>query len=142
MAREFSLGGGQLGASAAALAGGESRPRAGYVTLVLNNTGGGTQTVLLTFQVSGGTARRLARLELEENQQAVVRNVPLAADDVLLGQAETASVVDYLAFASPGGALAVEVYDAGGVGKGVTALRKILAGVMYLAEEELPDLGG
>lgn len=141
MARPLTLADGQVGTTAATLLSGADAPPTGRVDVVLQNTTSAVQTVVLTYTRAGGTARRLARFVLEENQQAVYRGVPLQPDDTLLGVTTTASVVDYLIFASDAKTLSSETYTADGAGKGVDALRKLLFGSELSHGTELPDPG-
>lgn len=140
MAEAKILANGQLAAASAAVVTG-TRGNEGTVTLVLQNTGTSEETIILTLTpaAAGSTARRLARVVLNENEQFIVRNIPIAQGDVLSGYTTTASTVDYLAFG--GGGLVLEAYDANGTGKGVTTLRKILTGVEQIVGDELSDPG-
>lgn len=141
MARPLTLADGQLGTTAATLLSGADAPQSGRVDVVLSNTGTSEETVVLTFQRSGGTARRLARLVLNANEQAHVRGVAVQPDDTLLAVTSTASAVDYLVTASGAATLTVDVLDGAGTSKGVATLRRILQGVQTVVGDELPDLG-
>jgi hypothetical protein len=141
MARDLTLADGQLSSTAATLFAG-SGTQARRVDVILQNTGSSTETVTLTFtRANGSTARRLARLELGENQQAFVYGVPLEPDDTLTAVATTGSVVDYLVFASGSRSFGMELLDSTGTSKAAEALRKTKAGVESLVGDELPDLG-
>ena len=140
--RLHTLADGQLGSTAAAILSGTDSPPSRRVCVVCQNTGTSEETVVLTFQVGGGTARRLFRAVLNENEQLVADGLPIQEGDTLLGVTSTASTVDYLVSASGSGAIRFEVLDANGTGKGVTTLRKLLAGVQANLGDELPDLGG
>lgn len=134
-ARNLTLANGQLEATAATLLAGSAAPPEGLVNVVLNNTGSSEETVLLTLQVRGGTARRVARVVLNENEAAHVKGVPLATEDTLLAVTTNGSAVDYLVTVGDGG-LRVQVLSADGTDKGVGTLRRILFGM----EEVLGDL--
>lgn len=140
MAADRTIADGQLAASSATLVTGALGLK-GHVTLMLQNTGTAQETILVTLTRANGTARRLSRIVLEENESAHLRNVPIQQGDVIAGYTTTASSVDYLIFGAPGGGLALELYDASGASKGVTTLRKILLGIEYLVGDELPDPG-
>lgn len=112
---QLTLADGQLAASATAiLTGSTSSPT---VNVVLQNTSASTtETVVLTFQRSGGTSRRLVRQVLAPNEQLIVSGITLMPDDTLLGQTTNASTVDYLAF-SGGGAFNIQAFDSSGLPK-------------------------
>jgi predicted transcriptional regulator len=112
----------------------------GRITLVLNNTGTADEVVILTFQRTGGTARRFRRLVFAENEGAVIRGIPIQPDDTLLGVTTTASVVDYLV-STGSGDITVDVLSADGTSKGVATLRKILLGMEDLVGTEMVDPG-
>ena len=141
MPRSLTLASGQLGTTAATLLSGANAPPTGRVTAILNNTGTSEETIVLTFQVSGGTARRLVRIVLQENQAAHVRGIPIQPDDTLLALTSTASVVDYLMLASDANDITVEVLGADGTGKGIATLRRMLFGMELVHGDELPDPG-
>ena len=117
MARELTLADGQLGTSAASVLSGADAP-SGVVSGIFHNTSDVEQTVLLTFKRSGGTARRLVRAVLLENEQLIVSNLPMQPDDTLLGRTTTASTVDYLIYsATRGGQFGVVCLGADGLTK-------------------------
>ena len=119
--RSHTLADGRLAAASATVIAGSSVPD-NYVTVILSNTGTAEETVILTFTRAGGTARRLRRLVLQENEQAEIRNIPIQPDDTLSGYTTTASVVDYLVNKASGGGFSAEIYDAYGTSKGVTTM--------------------
>lgn len=139
-ARNLILANGQLGTTAATLLSGAAAPSEGLVNVVLNNTGTNEETILLTLQVRGDTARRIARIVLQENQAAHVRGIPLGFEDTLLAVTTTASVVDHLVTVGDG-SLRVEVLSADGSGKGLATLRRMLFGMELAHGDELPDPG-
>ncbi len=95
--RTLTLADGQLGASAASiLAGGDLPGSVSRVNISLANTSSIDQTVVLTFQRAGGTARRLCRAVLKQDEQLLVYGLAIQGYDTLLGQATGASSVDYL----------------------------------------------
>ena len=116
--RELTLVAGQLGTTAATLLAGVDAPPSGRVNLLIHNTGTLTEKVILTFQLAGGTARRVARAELKENQQLFVHGLPIQSGDTLLGVTTSASVVDYLITASSDPTLSVVCLEADGTQKG------------------------
>ena len=65
------------------------------VDVLLQNTGGSTETVLLTLTRSGGGTPRLARAVLATNEQLLVQGIVMGPGDVLKGQSTDASVVTY-----------------------------------------------
>lgn len=141
MPRNLTITSGQLGATAATLLAGSAAPESGRIDLVCHNTSSDEQTVVLTFQVAGGTARRLWRGVLQENEQLLATGIPIAPDDTLLAVTTSASSVDYLIFASKVGAMSFDVLSADGTSKGVAVLRKILLGMEFLADGSLVDPG-
>ena len=142
MARPVTITSGQLSASAATLLAGEDAPASNRIDVLLQNTSEVVQTVTLTFRVaSDGTARRLWRIELQQNEQALVGALPITPGDALIAVATSASAVDYTVFASSGGGMRLEVLSANGTNKGVATLRQILLGMQVLTDDELPDPG-
>ncbi len=139
MPRPLTITSGQLGATAATLLAGANAPPSGRVDVVLQNTGSSSETVVLTLQVAGGTARRVCRAVLEENEQLFIIGLPIQADDTLAASASNASTVDYSIFASGGGGLRIEALRGDGVSKGVSTLQRILAGVESFIGDELSD---
>lgn len=111
--RTQSLADGQLDDSASTLLEGSSTAE-GRVNVVLYNTGSQAQTVVLTFSRAGGTARRLARAELDADEGLLLTGVPLQPGDSLLGVASSAAAVDYLVLAGGGDALALHTLAADG----------------------------
>jgi len=111
---------GQLPASAAALftAGQDGNyPSDGNVgvALTLANTSASlTETVTITFQRQGGTARRIAHLVLLPNEAAVIDGLPMSMGDIILGVTSDATTVDYVLGASATGPLTISVFDSNG----------------------------
>lgn len=99
-ARNVTLADGQLGASAATLLSGADFD--GNVQLACHNTAAAKQTVVINFQRAGGTARRIARAVLEQDESLFVTGIALQPDDTLLGYATGASAVDYMVTLSAG----------------------------------------
>lgn len=117
MARNLTLADGQLGVTAATVLAGSAAPAGGRIDFIAHNTSTTTQEVVLTFQRAGGTARRIARAELEEDQGLIVRGLPIQADDTLLGVTTGAQAVDYLVNASESDEFSVSVMEATGAAK-------------------------
>lgn len=134
------LSDGQLGATAATLLSGANAPASGLVDVLLNNTGTTEETVLLTLQVRGGTARRVVRVVLNENQAAHIRRVPVGFEDTLLAVTTTASTVDYVVTIS-GFSPSVDVLSGDGTNKATAVLRRMLFGMELAHGDELPDPG-
>ena len=88
MARSLTLADGQLAASAGTILSGSAFD--GRITAVFQNVGGQTETVVITMTRAGGTARRVARAVLLDNEQLVVRNLPMQPDDTLFIYAHAA----------------------------------------------------
>ena len=112
--REMTLADGQLAASAATILAGSSVPPGARVAGTFQNTGGNAETVVLTFQRAGGTARRVARFVLQTNEQAVVRGLGMQPDDTLLGTTTNATAVDYVLSACGDLPLEIVGFDANG----------------------------
>lgn len=141
MARTHTLADGQLAAAAASILAGTSIGNEPVkVGIILANTGTVDQTVVITMQRSGGTARRIARAILKANESLVINGLPMQTDDTLLGVTTTASTVDYVVTSSSG-VLSIDVLSADGTSKGVATLRQILLGMQVLTDGELPDQG-
>ncbi len=86
---------GQLAASATAIYTGVSDPGNVNVTLY-NSSASLTETVLLKYRPSGGSADRvIARYVLGPNQSAYLQGFPLNVGDILKGQTTDATTVDY-----------------------------------------------
>lgn len=114
MGRDLTFADGQLGTTAATILAGSSVPAGTRLDVILQNTSAVTQTVVLTFQRAGGTARRVARGVLAENEQMHVLGLPIQPDDTLLGVTTGSLAVDYLVTASGSKALAIHTLDANG----------------------------
>lgn len=142
MARTHTLADGQLAASAGTILAGTSIGNDPVrVGVVIHNTGSATETVVVTMQRSGGTARRVARAVLNTNESLVINGLPVQTDDTLLGVTTTAEAVDYVVYGSNAAALSIDVLSADGTSKGVATLRKMLAGIQVLVGSELADPG-
>ncbi len=86
---------GQLAASATAIYTGVSDPVNVNVTLY-NSSSSLTETVLLKYRPSGGSADRvIARYVLGPNQTGYLQGYPLNVGDILKGQTTDATTVDY-----------------------------------------------
>lgn len=125
----LNLADGQLGASAAQILAGAT---VGSVRIdaVLHNTGSNEETVVLTFQRNGGTARRIARAVLDENEALVLSALPVESGDVLLGVTSNASVVDYLISVAADGPRTITIYDENGLPKSAPAILEQLATIV------------
>lgn len=117
MGRDLTLADGQVSTTAASIFAGTSAPPSGRIDAILSNTATLKQTLTLTFQVGGGTARRLGRAELEKNEQCIVRGLPVQGGDTLLASTTGAEAVDYLIMASQSQGFSVSVYQADGAPK-------------------------
>ena len=114
MSRDLTLADGQLGVTADTIISGADVP-SGRVDIVLQNTSTAKQTVTLTFRrTTSGTARRVARAVLEENQQFIVSGLAVQPDDIVLGVSTGAGAVDYLVSASGVHGFAVVSLDGDG----------------------------
>lgn len=142
MARTHTLADGQLAASAGTILAGTSIGDVPVrVSAVFANVGSAVETVVVTMQRSGGTARRVARAVLNENESLVINGLPIQTDDTLLGVTTSASSIDYVVYGSGGNVLTIDVLSADGTSKGVATLRQILLGMQVLTDGELPDQG-
>lgn len=120
------LADGQVAATATAVL---SAGTPGPVTAIFANTGVVAQSLIVTLKRGTGTARRLAKVLLAADEQMVIANLPLNADDTLYAQATDASVVDYLVVGAPPVApLSIYSLDANGALKaaGVPNLEQLL----------------
>lgn len=115
--RQLTLADGQLGTTAATLFSGANAPATGRINLIASNTGILEETIVLTFQRAGGTARRIARAVLKKNQALMVCGLPIQPDDTLLGVTTSATVVDYLISASEDSRHTITVLDVDGTPK-------------------------
>lgn len=140
MARLFSITDGQLASTAGTVCSGTDAPPSGKIAVVLQNTGTSEETVILTFQVGGGTARRIARAVLQQDEQLVVSGIAIQPGDTLLGVTTTDSVVDYVVSAS-NAVFSIDVLSADGTNKGIGAIRKMVLGLQDLVGSELVDVG-
>lgn len=114
MARTLTIADGQVAAAAATILNGSSAPPSGRVDVILQNTSAVTQEIVLTMQRAGGTARRVARGQLAEDEQMIVSGLSMQPDDTLLGVTTGSSAVDYLVLASNSNVLSVQTFDARG----------------------------
>lgn len=114
MGRNLTFADGQLGTTAAAILAGSAVPAGTRLDVNLQNTSGVSQTVVLTMQRAGGTARRVARGVLAQDEQLILTGLPIQPDDTLLGVATGGSSVDYLITASGSNTLAIVTLDANG----------------------------
>lgn len=122
MARDVTLADGQLAASAGTILAGSSLPSGvnGFIVQgIFQNTAATAETVVITMQRAGGTARRIARAVLAQNEQLIVRGLGMQPDDTLLGTTTNASAVDYMITASGGGPFEIITLGAAGAQKAV-----------------------
>lgn len=114
MPRTNTLADGQLAATAGAILLGSANGGGAGVSVLLSNTAVTSETVVLTFKRSNGTARRIARAVLASGESLVVHNLQIEQDDTLLGQSTNASAVDYLITGEAEGTFSVFTLDASG----------------------------
>lgn len=107
------LADGQLAASAATILSGAT-VGAQRVTVILTNTGGSAETVVLSLSRDGGTARQLARAVLSQYERLIVTGLCVDPADVLKGQTSNATAVDYTILAGAGPDFRTDTYDANG----------------------------
>ena len=117
MGRTLTLADGQLGTTAATVIAGATVPAGTRLDVILQNTSAVTQEVVLTFQRAGGTARRVTRGVLAENEQLMLTGLPIQPDDTLLGVTTGSTAVDYLVLASSSNVLAIQTFDANGTAR-------------------------
>lgn len=123
MARDYTYADGQLGTSAASILAGSSILTTGdKIAISLFNTASTTETVVLSFQRAGGTARTIRRAVLAQNESVVITGLPMQPDDTLLGATTNASAVNYLIAGKSEGPLTVKVFDATGAEKKTESL--------------------
>ncbi len=131
--RNLTIADGQLATSTTTITNGPS-DRGGRINLFLANTGTAEETVILTLtRGSAGTARRVKRFTLKENEQCEISGLPMNGDDVLKGYTTTASVVDYVVSVGPEDSpLRFEIQDGDGVRKTLSVLNEALFQGAYL----------
>jgi hypothetical protein len=117
MKRQLNIADGQLAATATEITAG-----AGDVAKRLNltfcNTGSAEETIILTLTRSGGTARRIKRVVLQENEQFELGGFPLNSDASLKGYTTNGGVVDFTVSIAAEESLATYmIFDADGVPK-------------------------
>lgn len=118
--REYTLANGVLAASAGTILAGTSLPPNlnGYCLAAnFQNTAATSETVVITMQVAGGTARRVARVILATNESLQINGLQMQPDDTLLGTTTNASAVDYVIMAGSAGPLSITTLDANGAAK-------------------------
>ena len=132
--RELTLADGQLGAAAATIVSGADVP-SHYVNVLLTNVSGNDNVeVTLTFQRAGGTARRLARRTLDNNESVELVNWPIAPDDTLLGVASLAASVDYIVTQSTNGRPTIITRDEAGAIKHHSVGTSTISGTLDVAK--------
>lgn len=114
----YTLADGQVAATATALL---TATVVDKVTAVFQNISGSTETVVITLQRSGGTARRVAYAVLSTNEQLIVKNLPVQSGDILLAVTTDASSVDYVVFGQQQGEFGILTLDANGALKSGSA---------------------
>lgn len=103
----------------------------GRVNVTFHNTGTADETLVLTLTRSGGTARRIKRVVLAENESCEICGLPLNGTDSLKGSTTTASVVDYTVSVGPDDSpLTFALYDANGVPRNVSDILEQLIQVL------------
>jgi hypothetical protein len=116
------LGNGQVAASLTAILNLSGATNTGPLTgpshvgiSFCNTSASLSQTILVTYQNSGGTQRRLARVVLLANEQAKIDNFPIQVGDQIFASSTNATTVDYLVYEDPGtSATAIVALDATG----------------------------
>ena len=114
--RNLNLTDGQLAASPAEITVGPC-DIAKRLNLTFCNTGTAEETIILTLTRSGGTARRLKRVVLQENEQFEICGLPLDSDSSLKGSTTNAGAVDYTISIGAEGPLIYKIFDADGIPK-------------------------
>ena len=122
MSRTFTLADGQLAVAAASILDGNTAGD-GRISASFVNTGGSSETVVITFQRNGGTARQIIRAVLATLETLRITGLPIQAGDTLLGATTNASAVDYLVTGQADGELLIQCFDANG------ALKQVNTGV-------------
>ena len=81
-----------------------------------------TETIIISFQRQGGTARYTDQFQLSPNQSAKINNYAMIQGDILLGQTTDATTVDYVVSSGiNGAATTLEIYDNTGAKIGGTS---------------------
>ena len=132
-----SLADGQLAATSTTIL---TAPGGGaVVSLSLNNVSLRQQKCLLHVTRPGGTARRIARIVLEKDESHYLTGLSLSPGDVLSGQADVGSAVDYLVTLDSG--FTMFTRDASGFPKASSALQVTLPGDEKLTAGDLTIAG-
>lgn len=114
LTKNLNLSGGQVAATATEISAGSS-DQGRRINVTFANTGAQTETLVLTLAVNGGTARRLFRCTLDENEQLVVGGLPLDRRDSLRAATTNALAVDYVvSIAALDSLLTFQKYDEDG----------------------------
>lgn len=123
------LADGQLGATATPVWSGSGATATRQIILIASNTGGGLQAITLTFSRGGGTPRRIAYVELNQNEALRLSGVSVNPADALYAVTTSAGFVDYLVAEDDGSgdAFNLQVYDATGVQKSSSDQLNLLA---------------
>lgn len=137
----LTLSSGFIGTAAAALLTGENAPDTGRVDLIFSNSISATETVVLTFQVNGGTAVEIWRADLNQNEKLKITGLPINGGDTLLASTNDASAVSYLIMRSAVKTVTFEVFSANGTSKATAVLRQLLQGIEALSDIETVDPG-
>lgn len=98
MGRRYTLADGQLAASSTTILAGSSldNPDGDSLDISCTNTAATTETVIVTLARAGGTARRIARAVLAQNEELVITGLKMQGDDTLAAYSTNVSAVDYL----------------------------------------------
>ena|SRR3990167_2108863 len=125
--RNLTLADGQVATTSTEITAGPSDD-GGRMNVFFSNTGTVEEILILTLtRGSDGTARRIKRITLQENEQCEISGLPMNKDDSLKASTTTASVVDYVVSVGPEDSpLRVEVQDADGIRKTMGALNEAL----------------
>lgn len=116
---DLNLGAGQLAVSAGALISPVlATDNAERINITCHNTGGSSETVVITVLVAGGTARRVARAVLAANESFLLSGLPINGADIVKGATTNATAVDYnVTKAGEDAPFYFQVFDAGGAVK-------------------------
>ena len=92
-----SLEDGQLGTTKATLYTAPAATQAIVKRITLVNTSSGTVNVKLYFKAGGGTSRRIYKAVLGDEGTGIMKDeVTLEAADIIEGEADAGSVIDYV----------------------------------------------
>jgi hypothetical protein len=118
--RNLTIADGQVAATATEITAGPSNQGA-RVNVVFHNTGSTEETLILTLtRGTDGTARRVKRVVLKENESCDISGLPMNGTDSLKAVTTTASTVDYVVSVGPEDSpYTFAVYDENGVPKSV-----------------------